>query len=377
MPKSLVLIALLCPLTLQAENVAPGIRMTPETRVAKFTVDAVQETYLGIVAADDGFNVRTLPSIQHSRAVQTHVDFNGTPDLSSRAAVGGEAYIQSSGRPLYFWSEEDGFIYASRVNDRTTPSKVRVAHGQLIRATCGDSACFFAVWGDGGISTALGAVITDLEGQPLTSKTVLPYFRDVMSMPSVVADPSGFTYLRVDGGRRTENRAVRVDLRGQIVFDVPLRTFEPRLRWFRDHYIEIGNATVNGTSYLTAADLTVTGELRPPRILYPASYDSPFQIFTDGQNLLLATVDQRHVSVLHTDDGITFAALEYKWDVPASFYFVDIAAKGRATVAILLHQYGALYTMSVNPFSTPKLLSYGPRSQTPIGVAQLASEYLV
>jgi hypothetical protein len=378
MPRFLVLLVALSPLTLpaQTENVASGMRLTAETRVADFTLGPVQEGLIRIVPEGDGF-IATTYTLAPSRPIETQVDAGGVPHLDTRKLVS-VGHISSGGRPLYVWSENDGFIYASRSPDLATLAKTRVAHGQLIRATCGDSACFFAVFGDAGLSTALGAVITDLEGRPLTSKTVLPYFSDVLSMPSVAADPDGFAYVRLDRSHRNSARAVRVDLRGHIVFDIPLRTFEPQILWIRDRYVEIGNAFVNDRWYLTAGDLSVSGELGPPRTLQPvATYFSQFQIFNDGQSIHFALIDRQQVSVFRADSGVATAMLEYVWDMPPSFYFAGIAANGRATVGVLQSQNGALYTMSATTPSTPTLLSYGPRPQVPIGVEQLESQYLV
>jgi len=380
MPRLLVLLIVLSPVTLpaQTENVAPGMRLLPETRVADFTSGPVQEGFVRIVPEGGSFVAYTYTITRPPQSVETRVDTSGVPQLGTRKVLGSIGQVSSDGRPLYFWSEDDGFIYASRLPDRTTTARTRVAHGMPIKAICGDKACFFAVFGDGGISTAFGAVITDLEGQPLTSKTVLPYFVDVLSMPSVTADPDGFTYIRLDGRHRTSARAVRVDLRGQIVFDIPLITWEPQLLWTRDHYVEIGNAFLNDHWFLSAADLSVSGELGRPRTLQAvASYSSHFNIFNDGQNIHFALIDRQQVSVFRTDAAVATAVLEYVWDVPPSFYLSGIAANGRSTIAVLSSQTGALHTMSVTPRSAPSLLSYGPRPQVPIGVEQLDSQYLV
>jgi len=355
------------------------MRLTPETRVAELSAGPVQEGYAGIDVRDNGFEVRTFTITRMPQNIRTHVDSNGSPDLETRVPLGRVAQLTAGGRPLYFWPEDDGFIYASRSSDPTTSVKTRVAHGSVIRAACGQSACFFGILGDGGISTAVGAVITDQEGQPLTNKIVLPFFVDILSMPSIAPDPNGFTYLRVDGNHRQPARAVRVDLRGRITFDVPLRTFQPQLFWSRDHYVEIGVLSPSlANFYLTAADLSVNGELGQPHLIRQMeTYSSHFVVFGDGQNLHVATIDQAHVSVFLFDDAVTSAGLEYEWDVPALFFLADIAAKGPVTVAVLQDQNSALYIMSITPISAPKLLSYGARPQVPIGVDQLGSHYLV
>ena len=354
------------------------MRLLPETRVADFTLGPVQEGFVRIVPEGGSFVAYTHTNTRPPQSIETRVDTSGVPQLGARKVLGAIEQVSSDGWPLYFWSEDDGFIYASRLPDRTTTFRTRVAYGTPIKAICGDRACFFAVLGDGGISTALGAVITDLEGQPLISRIVLPYFVDVLSMQSVTADPDGFTYIRLDGHHRTSARAVRVDLRGQIVFDIPLVTWEPQLLWTGDHYVEIGNAFLNDHWFLSAADLSVSGALGKPRILQPvASYSSGFSIFNDGQNTHFALRDGRQVSVFRTDAAFATAVLEYGWDVPPSFSLTGIAANGRSTIAVLVSQTGALYTMSVTPRSAPSLLSYGPRPQVPIGVEQLDSQYLI
>ncbi len=366
MPKFLIPLLLLGSATVlgQSEIVGPGVRLTPETRVAEFTFGPVQEWLLDVVPQADYFTAYT---VAYTDLVETRIDSAGVAQVTTRKAVV-RNYVMPAGRPLFFWSE-GGAIYAGRTRNAGN----RIASGSLLHVGCGYDACFFAVW-DGNV----GAVITDPEGRPITSKTILPYFHDPLSTASITADPNGFTYVRIDGGHHEPARAVRVDHTGRIVFDVPLRTFEPTLLWAGDHYVEVGIASINSGEFLTSADLTIAGELGQPRFLHPvASIFSQFQIFNDGRNSRMAFINQQRVSVFRVDPAFTALSLEYEWDIPPKFYLSSIATNEHTTIAMLQSSTGALYTMSVKGKSTPSLLSYGPRRQTAVGVVNTGAQYLV